>query len=273
MTSACAFCVPFLVGLLWELRVQRVVDSASIEKGGKMAPIVGEIARLPSTSRNDKGRRIFEESIDALRANLFLSGETKNIRSLAVVSSMSGEGKSSVASQLAISISKATGETVLLVDADLRFPDQHEIFGLELGVGLSGVLAETATLDQAIDISIGNAVHVLPAGRLDRSPHRLINESSMRSFVDQCLERYSYVIFDTAPVLSAAESLAVAVAVDATIVCVMRDVSRMDSVNRSMKRLGIAGANVVGTVFSGVTASQYAYRYGNYHYAIAGQVD
>ncbi len=271
--SGGAFMIPFLIGLLWELRVQRLTDSAAVDRSQSLAPVVGEIAQLPVGARNGKGRRVFEESVDALRANLFLSLETKHTRSIAVVSSMSGEGKSSVASQLALSIAKATDQTVLLVDADLRYPDQHEIFGLEMGPGLSGVLANEATLDQAIDKSLGSLLHVLPAGRLDRSPHRLISESSMRDFVDRALDKYSFVVIDTAPVLSASESLAVASSVDSTLLCVMRDVSRMENVNRSMRRLEASGAAVAGTVFSGVTAGQYAYRYGSYHYAIAGEAD
>ena len=70
--------------------------------------------------------------------------------------------------------------------------------------------------------------------------------------------------------LSASESLVVASAVDATLLCIMRDVSRMDSVNRTTRRLEASGATVAGTVFSGVTARAYANRYGDYQYALAG---
>ncbi|MEM9586670.1 MAG: polysaccharide biosynthesis tyrosine autokinase [Planctomycetota bacterium] len=268
MAAGGAFVVPFLLGLLWEFRIQRLTDSAAVEKGTGLARVVGEVAKLPAGTKSGRSRRVFEESIDTLRANLFLSVDTKDTRSIAVCSSMSGEGKSSVASQLALSIAKATGQTVLLVDADMRCPDQHDIFGLDIGPGLSGVLSGKAKFEDAIDKSLGELVHVIPAGRLSCSPHRLINPSSMREFVDGALEQYSFVIVDTAPVLSAGESLAVASSVDATLMCVMRDVSRMDSVKRTTQRLEAAGANVAGTVFSGVTARQYAYRYGDYHYTV-----
>ena len=265
-----AFLFPFLLGVLWEFRVQRVTDSNALEKRSLTA-IVGEVARLPSgTKIGSRGRRIFEESVDTLRANLFLSLQTKDTRSIAVASSMSAEGKSSVASQLALSIAKASGQTVLLVDADLRCPDQHDIFGLEMGPGLSGVLEKTASFEDAIDQSLGSLVHVLPAGSLNCSPHRLVNEHSIKGFVDEALKNYSVVIFDTAPVLAAGETLAIASVVDTTLLCVMRDVSRMENVSRTTRRLEAAGANIAGTVFSGVTARQYAYRYGDYHYAFAG---
>jgi capsular exopolysaccharide synthesis family protein len=254
-----------VAGFLWEFRTQRVTDSAMCDKKG--LSVIGEIARLPSHAKSSKGRRVFEESIDTLRASLFLGIETRDTRSIAVVSSMSGEGKSSVASQLALSIAKATGETVLLVDGDLRCPDQHEIFGLEIGPGLSGVLSGKATLLDAIDKSLGNRIHVLPAGPLSGSPHRLLSADKMKKFVEEALETYQYVVLDTAPVLSAGESLAVASAVDATLLCVMRDLSRMENVTRTTRRLEAVGATLAGTVFSGVTARQYAYRYGDYHYS------
>jgi len=267
-----SFVVPFLLGLVWELKVQRLTDSSLVEKNNGLAPVVGEVAKLPNGNRSGRAKRIFEESVDSLRANLFLAVESKDTRSLAVCSSMSGEGKSSVASQLALSIAKATGETVLLVDADLRCPDQHEIFGIRSGKGLCGVLSGKASFEETVDRSLGNLIHVLPAGRLTCSPHRLISPSSMRAFVDQALESYAYVVIDTAPVLAAGESLAVASSVDATLVCAMRDVSRMESVTRTTRRLEAAGANIAGTVFSGVSSTTYAYRYGDYHYAEAAEV-
>ncbi len=268
LASAGAFVIPFLIGLLWEYKVQRLTDAETYDKTGSLVPVLGEVSRLPTGSGSQKSRRVFEESIDSLRANLFLSLDTRHTRSIAVVSSMSGEGKSSVASQLALSMAKSTGETVLLVDGDLRRPDQHEIFGMEMGPGLTSVLAGKTSLDDAVNSSLGGLIHILPAGQLTASPHRLVTPTSIKSFIDEVLQNYQYVVIDTAPVLSAGESLAIASAVDATLICVMRDVSLKESVVRTTRRLEAAGATVAGTVFSGVSARQYGYRYGNYHYAL-----
>lgn len=268
LASAGAFVIPFMLGLLWEFKVQRLTDAESHDKGGLLAPVLGEISRLPAGSGSQNARRIFEESIDSLRSNLFLSVDTSHTRSIAIVSSMSGEGKSSVASQLALSMAKSTGETVLLVDADLRRPDQHEIFGIEMGPGLTSVLAGKISLEEAVNSSLGHLIHVLPAGQLSASPHRLVTPTSIKSFVEDALLSYRFVVIDTAPVLAAGETLAIASAVDATLICVMRDVSLKESVIRTTRRLEAAGATVAGTVFSGVSARQYGYRYGNYHYAL-----
>ena len=267
MASLVAMLLPFAVGLLFEFKARRLTTSDMCDKNGMV--VIGEVAKLPPSAKHGRERRVYEESIDTLRSSLFLSTETCDSRSFAVVSSMSGEGKSSVSSQLALSIARATGETVLLIDADLRCPDQHDIFGLDLGDGLAGVLAEEVSLDSAIDKSLGDRIHVLPAGKLRTTPHRLITPSSMSALVQQALELYTYVVVDTAPVLAAGESLAVASAVDSSLLCVMRDVSRVDNVARTTKRLEAVGANLIGTVFSGVSARQYAYRYGDYRYGVS----
>ena len=101
---------------------------------------------------------------------------------------------------------------------------------------------------------------------MSQSPHRLLSADGMRALLDTALEKYKYVVVDTAPVLAAGETLAIASQTDATLVCVMRDVSRSDAVLRTSRRLEAAGANVVGTVFSGVPVRQYTYRYGDYRY-------
>ncbi|HBJ38172.1 MAG TPA: exopolysaccharide synthesis protein, partial [Planctomycetaceae bacterium] len=264
LVGGAAMAVPFFLGLLWELRVRRVTDSSMC--GG--LSLVGEVARMPAGTRSTKERRIFQESVDALRSNLFLSSSWKDTRSIAVVSSISSEGKSSVASQLALSIAKATGETVLLVDADLRRPDQHRLFGVQMGPGLVAVLAGKTPLLDAVNTSLGHLIHLLPAGELTASPHRLMSPQRLQAFMKNALNTYTYVVVDTAPVLAAGETLAIAATAESTLLCLMRDVSRLESIRQTTRRLEAAGAKIVGTVFSGVTSRQYSYRYGDYHYTV-----
>lgn len=264
MAGGAAMAIPFFLGLLWELRVRRITESSMC---GWLS-LVGEVARMPSGTRSTKQRRIFQESVDTLRSNLFHSTCWNGSRSIAVVSSISSEGKSSVASQLSLAIAKATGETVLLVDADLRRPDQHRLFGVEMGPGLSAVLAGTTPLADAVNRNLGHQIHLLPAGELTASPHRLMSPERLRAFLQDALSSYTYVVIDTAPVLSAGETLAIAATVESTLLCLMRDVSRVDSIRQTTRRLEAAGAAIVGAVFSGVTARQYAHRYGDYHYAL-----
>ncbi len=264
MASVAGFFFPFALAVLLEFRLKRITSAKGLESN-ELAPVVGEIARVPGGSKSTRGHRLFEESVDALRANLLFKLE--GVRTIVVTSAMSAEGKSSVASQLAISLAKASETTVLLIDADLRSPDQHDLFGLDIGPGLCKLLGGKATLDACIDVSLGEFVHVLPAGKLDANPHNILTKKNVEKLFEQVTARYRYVVIDTAPVLPASETMAVAAAGDVTLLCAMRDVSRTDHVTRTHRRLAAAGANIVGTVFSGVPSHEYAYRYGDYRYA------
>ena len=118
---------------------------------------------------------LFEESIDSLRVGLVLPDQYQNVKVIAVTSAVHSEGKSSIASQLAVSIGRSTGEPVLLIDGDLRVPDVHHIFDISNDVGFAAVLDGRATLDEAIITSWHENIHLLPAGRLKKSPHKLMS--------------------------------------------------------------------------------------------------
>lgn len=259
-----AFMIPFLLAVLLEFKANRITKSDSID-ANQLIPILGEIARIPSSQKRSTGHHLYEESIDALRANLLFKVE--NIRTLAVTSSVSGEGKSSVTFQLASSIARCTDEKVLVIDADLRNPHQHDLFGLELGPGLCKLLNGEALFDTCIDSSDDERVHLLSAGRLDCNPHNLLTRSKLNFVLEQATSRYRYVIVDTAPVLPAAETLTITSVCDATLLCAMRDVSQTQHVKRTFQRLSETGSNIIGAAFSGVPTRIYAARYGDYRYA------
>jgi polysaccharide biosynthesis transport protein len=264
MVGFAGFMVPYAIAVLLEFLVKRIVDSKRLEATIK-APLLGEISRYTGGTLNDSSRRMFTESVDALRANL--SFKLEGVRSIVITSSMPAEGKSSVASQLAISLAKAFEEPVLLIDADVRLPGLHSMFGLSFGPGLTNVLRGQVDVVEAINTSPGHLVHVMTAGKLSGSPHALLGKKNVKEFLASVPERYRYIVIDTAPVLPAAETLSIAAAADATIVCAMRDVSRTDHLQRAQRQLTAAGANILGTVFSGIPSREYAYRYGDYRYA------
>ncbi len=265
--SGAGLIFPFALAVLLEIFVKRIVDSRRLEMTVK-APVLGEISRYNGGGLNDYSRRMFTESIDALRANL--SFKLSGVRSIVVTSAMPAEGKSSVASQLAISLAKAFEEPVLLVDADVRLPGLHSMFNIGFGPGLTNVLRGQVDATEAINTSPGELVHVLTAGKLTGSPHALMSKKNLETFLNSVPEKYRYIIIDTAPVLPAAETLSLAATADATIICAMRDVSRTDHLSRAQRQLEAAGANILGTVFSGVPSREYAYRYGDYRYAYKG---
>ena len=126
--------LPFGLAFLWEIRVRRVNDAMQLEQSSNLA-VIGQIASLPASRSRDEGGHdllLFEESIDSLRTGLTLSEPLKDMQVLTVTSAASQEGKTSVASQLAVSIARSTGEKTLLIDGDMRSPDIHNVFDVEL---------------------------------------------------------------------------------------------------------------------------------------------
>jgi capsular exopolysaccharide synthesis family protein len=185
---------------------------------------------------------------------------------LAVTSAANHEGKTSVAVQLAVSIARALGEPTLIIDGDMRSPGIHRVFEIPLQPGLAKVLAGECEIHDAIVQTSTENVSVLPAGELRVNPHTLLANGALESLLHEVASDYRYVIIDTPPVLAASEALILARVSDATLMCAMRDVSRIHQVKKATERVVAAGGRVAGTVLSGVPVGQYIQRYGNYPY-------
>lgn len=271
MFAAASFTTPFGLAFLLEIQSKRISHSNSLE-GEKEIPVLGEVVMLPSHSGSAKKQRAYDESIDSLRSNFILS-DPGNTQTLVIASSMPGEGKSTLATHLAISLSKMGAGRVLLMDADFRSPDQHHLFGLPMSEGLAGVLRGSVTLDEAIDTSLGEQLHILTAGEIRRDLARIVSKERIENLMQEVKGKYRFIIIDTAPVLAASETLSFAAGADGTLLCTMRDVTRQDHLQRCLKRLDLSGAKLIGTVFSGMPIRQYLYRYGDYRYSMPLDAD
>jgi succinoglycan biosynthesis transport protein ExoP len=268
-----AFFLPFGVAFLFERLTRRVSDSSRLAADTNVA-VLGEIAMLPTRHTSGKTpsttyfreRVTFEESVDALRVTLMHLPESKNIATLLVTSAVSGEGKTNLATSLAISLARATHEPLLIIDGDMRDPDVHEIFGAPLRPGLANVLDNSSTLNDAIFKTEVENVDLLPAGRLKYSPHFLLRNGAFEAILDNAKRRYRYVIIDSPPVLSASESVVLANACDGVVVCTRCDYSRSPQLCTAKEKLQNAGARVLGAVISGVPTRSWAQRYGGYGY-------
>lgn len=268
------FCLPFGLAILWERTARRVGDAATLRKSD--LHVLAEITALPvrsasgasfSSERSKRELSLFEESIDSLRTGLRLSPQLKDVQVLAVTSAISREGKTSLASQLAVSIARASGEKTLLIDADMRAPNLHQIFDIPNDVGLVDVLTKDRPLPEAISTKYSDLLHVIPAGELASSPHKLVGDGSFSQVIAQLRDNYRYIIIDTPPVLSAGEALVVSVAADATLLCAMRNYSRAEQVREAYDRLASADAKPIGVVLNGVPVHRYSYSYGRYGYS------
>jgi capsular exopolysaccharide synthesis family protein len=268
------FGLPFGLAFAREKMIHRVGDVSHLEQEAKFQ-VLGEIAQLP-TGRHRRLRRaspsvdiesrMFEESIDSLRTTLMLANELHGLRIFAITSATNHEGKTCVASQLSISLARATGMPTLLIYRDMRAPDLHKLFDVPLEPGLTKVLQGNCSLEAAIVPTEWSQLDLLPGGKLHDNPHRLLGNDSPAKFLQAIPKKYRYVIIDTPPVLAASEALMLASLADASLVCTLRDVSRVDKVRKAYSRLQAAGGKPVGLVLNGVPTKTYAHQYGDYSY-------
>lgn len=275
MGAGLAFLVPLALCVAWEHFFCRVSNRSQLENIQQLS-VVGEVTALPTRSRQSAvgGRSVqrdvllFEESVDSLRTYLSLSERNRELRVIAVASAVSGEGKTSLAAQLAVCIARATREPTLLIDGDLRSPDIHNIFEIDAGPGLAEVLQNDCALEEAIDTSFSDRLHILTAGRLRTNPHRLLGSGDFQAMLLRLKANYRHIIIDTPPILPASESLVFARAADTAILCMRRDFSRLDQSQSAFHRMNSAGVHVSGAVLNGIPTRQYAYHYGSYEFSL-----
>ncbi len=269
------FFVPFGLAGAWEYLIRRVSDMRQLEESTNVT-VIGEVARLPvqtrvvrkgSRARVDRGLTVFEESIDGLRTHLMLSEELMGMKVLAVTSAAEDEGKTSVAAQLALNIAQVSGKRTLLIDGDMRSPDIHNVFDIPQEPGLADILTGDCSVEDAIVRDEKNYTDVLPAGKLRTSPHRLLGNGTLKSLMEEVRSKYDHIIIDTPPILAASEALVLARAADRSLICTMKDSSRIDQVKRAHQRLVVAGGQPIGIVLNGVPTGQYLHQYGAYDYS------
>jgi protein-tyrosine kinase len=189
------------------------------------------------------------EEMRALRTQLLIRwyNPEQGRKSLVVASPEAGEGRSYVAANLAIVFSQL-GARTLLVDADLRKPRQHAIFGLPESQGLSTLLAGRADHKATFPVPGLNRLSVLPAGPLPPNPQELLSRNVFAAFMKDLQSIYDVVIIDTPPARPYADAQNVAFRAGDALVVARKNHTAVTSTSRTIRELAATGARVVGTV-------------------------
>ena len=205
--------------------------------------------RMLATARDEKTAVV--EEYNKLRSTLIaLTKGEKFLNTVLVTSSVSEEGKSMTALNLAISLAKEHNHTVLLVDADLRRPSVHKYLDITPEVGLVDCLRDNLPIQKAlVKTGIGNLV-ILPAGGAVKDPVDMLSSNRMKEIVAELKQRYPerYVIFDTPPILPFADAGVLAGIVDATLFVVREGMARSEDVVKGLETL--KGRNLLGIVYN-----------------------
>ncbi|MBW3638885.1 MAG: CpsD/CapB family tyrosine-protein kinase [Actinobacteria bacterium] len=184
-----------------------------------------------------------------------------------ITSATAGDGKTSVATNLAVAFA-ATGQSVVLVDGDLRRHRVGEAFGLPNdGPGLVGVLAGWATLDDALRSVQPGQLAVLPAGSTRDNPSELLGSTAMSQLLKELGELFEVVVVDSPPVLPVTDPLVLAVNATGVVVVVRLGETSREQLRRTIGSLQKLGVPLLGVVANGAVASSgpaygYGYTYG-----------
>jgi len=210
---------------------------------------------------------IISESYRRLRTNLRLSGSADTERVLVVTSGMPGEGKSSVAANLAVTL-LAQNKKVLLIDANFRRPSLQTIFSkprpadseaARSEFGLSSLLTGLCNYEQAKRSNVLEGLDILESGPLPPNPAELIGSVQMEQLIAEQRKNYDYIIIDTAPVLLVSDAIAPAKLADGTILVFNVGMARRGAAQRTIRELKEVNATVVGCVLFAAKAMKGGY--------------
>lgn len=216
-------------------------------------PVLGVIPQLAEgTSPLDASRNPrspFSEAYRSVRTALQFATPHGLPRSLLVTSPGSGEGKTTTAAELAHNIAQL-GRRVVIVDADLRNPSLHKVFGKPNAVGLSNVLAGAVELPTALQSVEGELFSVITSGPLPPNPPELLGGERLIQVLETLAAEFDVVVLDGPPVLGLADAPLLASRAEATLLVVMADVTRTDNVHGALQRITATHGSVLGTLFT-----------------------
>lgn len=199
------------------------------------------------------------EQYRSLRGRLDSLASQRPLKTLAVTSANSSEGKSTCAVNLATVTAMSVGRSVLLIDCDLRRPKVHWTLGLQPQVGLAEVLLNQATLEEAILKLDGVNLDVLPVRSVPSNPSELLASPEMRKLMEEAASRYDRVILDTPACLGLPDAKSVSELCDGLVMVVRAAATPREEVQAALDILD--RRKVVGLVLNGSEASREQYGY------------
>ena len=254
--GAVCFCVPLLGICWWDSRrkklnsVREVTDLLHMNLVGTMPLVPLRVhRRLGDGTAGAAWKRMMVEAVDSIREMLLREARSRPIKAVVVTSAMSGEGKTTVATQLAMSFARANKRTVI-VDFDMRRPATHVVLGSTSGTGISEVLRGTHSLEEIVyPTDWSNLFHV-PVGQIDNQSAKLLcaNKLAVENVFQFLRQQFDYIIVDSSPVLPVVDTLIIGQFADVALLSVMRDVSQTRQVLEAQNRLKQIGITLLGAV-------------------------
>lgn len=245
---------------------EQILADTGLSTLGTVAYIKGRtFAERLITSR--KPRDPISEAFRVLRTNLSFSAVDGDLQSLIITSASPSEGKSTTTANLAVVMAQ-TGKRVLIVDADLRRPTQHNLFELPNNQGLTTAILDNKTpVNYHIQKTRVPNLHILTSGPIPPNPSELLNSQRMSHILKALTQETDFVIFDTPPVLTVADASILAPQVDGGLLVIEVGKTTSATFKQAVERIKNTGATLFGVVMNQLQpgrSSSYGYYYYNY---------
>lgn len=204
------------------------------------------------------------EAYRLLRTNLLFANAARAPKSVLVTSPAPGDGKTTIAANLAVTFAQQ-GMTVVLIDCDLRRGRLHQVFNVPREPGVSQVLRGQVAPQQGIASTAIERLSVMPMGTVPKNPAELLGAPAMRELLEGLSRQYDVLVLDAPPVLAAVDASLAAVLVDATVVVLRAGETGEDEARQALSQLHTVGARIAGAVLNDQNAT--VERYGGYYYS------
>jgi succinoglycan biosynthesis transport protein ExoP len=223
------------------------------------APVVGTIPPFKASKQPipvaEEPRTAVAEAFRKLRTNFAFLGVDRESLCCVVTSPSAGDGKSTVAANLAIALAQA-GQRVAVIDADLRKPTLHKVFGLHQRVGTTTVLLDQAEVRDAIQLLGPSMPAVLTSGQIPPNPSELLGSRRMEELLAELRVSYDIVLVDCAPLLPVTDPMVVSRFTDGVLLVARAGATTRDQANAARAACEKAGAKVFGTVLNATAVTE-----------------
>lgn len=257
----------FHIPVLSEIPVYQI--SGSTHKNNILYKYITSLRRKDAQSRSTIGTILTNkvtfsvtEAYNMLRTNLDFTLSTHEGNAFVISSPLSGDGKSTTAANIAITLAQ-TKAKVLLIDCDLRRPVQHKMFDVSNNKGLSLVLTGKKFEDN-VHKNIYENLDVLTSGSMPPNPSELLGSNNMKKLLEYTRSIYDYVILDASPINVVTDALVLSKLVAGIMLVVRQNISTYDEINKSIESISFVESDILGVVVNAVEEnnSKYGRKYG-----------
>ena len=210
-----------------------------------------------------KPKSVAAEAYRSLRTNIQYSSFDNKYQTLVVTSANPGEGKTTVAGNLALAL--AQGESkVLLVDCDMRRPSIHKTFKISNTYGISDLLVGNKKME-SVAHKYNDNLTIVPSGKIPPNPAEMLGSKAMTAFLEEMKKHFDYIVLDTPPLQAVTDAQVLSTKVDGSLLVVRAGVTKKDAVHNAVSIINKVNGNIIGTVLNAADNSKdkYYYYYGD----------